>query len=85
MIVTSAVEFGHGGLEIVQRTTIGPAPPVWVKVALGELAPGLNVPVPPLTVDQVPVPEVGALPPSPAVVPPEQIVCGPPTVAVVGD
>src|SRR5215813_6520837 len=61
-----------------------PVPPVWVKVAFGVLAFGLNVPVaPPVTIDHVPVaPPAGVFPPSPAVVPNAQIVCGPPTVAV---
>jgi hypothetical protein len=36
VIVTSADEsVVHGGFEIVHRNTIGPVPPVWVKVALG--------------------------------------------------
>ena len=34
VIVTSAVEAVQGELAIVHRTTIGPAPPVWVKVAV---------------------------------------------------
>src|SRR6266446_2185112 len=84
VIVTSAVEAVHGELEIVQRTTIGPVPLVCVKVAFGVVAPGLNVPPPPLITDQPPVPDDGVLPPKPAVVPEAQIVCGPPTVAVVG-
>ena len=50
------------------------------------LASGLNVPVAPIvTIDQAPVPLVGVLPPSVAVVPLAQIVCGvPETAAVVG-
>jgi hypothetical protein len=84
VIVTSAVESGHGALEIVHLTTIGPDPPVCVNVAFGVPAFGLNVPVPPLTTDQLPVPIAGELPPSPEVVPLVQIVCGPPAVAVVG-
>ena len=84
MIVTSAEEGAHGELEIDQRTTIGPVPLVCVKVAFGVVAPGLNVPPPPLTTDQAPVPDVGELPPKPAVVPEGQIACGTPTVAVVG-
>src|SRR5436189_288300 len=79
-----AGESAQGGLEMVQRRTTGPAPVAWVKVALGVEAPGLNVPVPPLTTDHVPVPEEGVLPPSPAEVPRSQMVCGPPAVAAVG-
>ena len=55
-----------------------------MNVALGVLMLGLNEPVPPLTTVHVPVPLVGPLPPSPAVVPPEHIVWLPPTLAVVG-
>jgi hypothetical protein len=55
-----------------------------VKVAFGVVALGANVPAPPLTTDHAPVPVVGALPPKPVVVPEAQIVCDPPTVAVVG-
>jgi len=85
VIVTSAVEAVHGALLIVQRSVIGPVPPVCVNVAVGVEALGENVPVtPPVTIDHPPVPEVGVLPPSPAVVPFTQIVCGPPAVAVVG-
>ena len=88
VIVTSVVESGvHGGLEIVQRSTQMPSPPpVCVKVAFGVFASGLNVPVnPPVTIDQVPVPLVGALPPSAEVVPFRQMVCVDGlTVAVVG-
>ena len=83
VIVTSAVDAVQGALEIVQRNSIGPAPLVCVKVAFGELA-LLKVPVPPLTTDHMPVPTLGVLPPKPVVVPSAQIVCGPPTVAVVG-
>ena len=83
VMVTSSVDGVQEPLEIVQRTTTGPAPPVCVKVAFGELA-LLNVPVPPLTTDHIPVPLVGMLPPKPVVTPKAQIVCGPPTVAVVG-
>src|SRR5436189_247106 len=83
VIVTVAEDAVHGEFEIVQRSTTGPAPPVCVKVEL-PLAALLNVPVPPLSIDHAPVPTVGVLPPSPAVVPSAQIVCGPPTVAVVG-
>jgi len=55
-----------------------------VKVAPGVVALGLNVPTtPPVTIDHVPVaPPDGVFPPSEAVVPPWQIVCAPPTVAV---
>src|SRR5437763_15370706 len=82
VIVTSAVAFEQGAFDTVQRNTIGPVPPVWVKVALGAVALE-KVPVPPLMTDHMPVaPPDGVLPPSPAVVPPAQIVCGPPAVAV---
>jgi len=75
VIDTSAVESVHGGFEIVQRSVIGPAPPVCVNVALGSVLPVLTVSVtPPVAIDQLPVPTAGALPPSPAVVPFEQIV-----------
>src|ERR1051326_7323708 len=84
VIVTSAVEAVHGELAIVQRTTTGPLPLVCVKVAFAVVAFGLKVPAPPLTTDQLPVPVVGVLPPRPVVVPKAQIVCAPPTVAVVG-
>jgi hypothetical protein len=74
-IVTSACDDGHGALEIVHRRVIRPLPAVWVHVALGVDAFGLNVPVAPgVTIDHMPVPEVGVLPPSPAVVPPGTIV-----------
>ena len=73
-IVTSAVDAVHGALLIVQRTRTGPTPVVWVKVAFAVLASGLNVPVPPLTTDQLPVPIVGVLPAKPVVVPSAQIV-----------
>ena len=83
VIVTSAVEGVHGALLMVQRTTTGPVPPVCVKVAFGVFALE-KVPVPPLITDHAPVPVVGVFPPRPAVVPIAQIVCAPPTVAVVG-
>jgi hypothetical protein len=83
VIVTLAIEVRQTPLEIVQRSTTGPVPVVCVKVALGVVAFGLNVPVPPLTTDHMPVPVVGVLPPKPLVVPSAQIVCGPPAVAVV--
>ena len=83
VIVTLAIEAGHGGLEIVHCRPIGPVPAVCVKVALGSVALE-NVPAPPDATDHIPVPDVGALPPSPVVVPSAQIVCGPPAVAVVG-
>ena len=84
-MVTSACEDGHGGLEIVHLTTIVPGPLVGVNVAFGVEAFGLNVPVAPaVTIDHAPVPLVGVLPPSPVVVLPLQMVCAPPTVAVVG-
>lgn len=83
LIVTSAVLDAQGPLLIVQRSTTEPVPPVCVKVEepLVEL---LKVPVPPLTMLHWPVPEPGVLPPNAAVVLPVQIVCVPPTVAVVG-
>lgn len=83
LMVTSAVLAVHGLLLIVHRNTTGPVPPVCVKVEepLVEL---LKVPVPPLTTLHWPVPEPGVLPPNAAVVLPLQIVCVPPTVAVVG-
>jgi len=55
-----------------------------VNVAFAVVAFGLNVPAPPLCTVHIPVPELGALPPRPAVVLKAQIVCGPPTVAGVG-
>ena len=83
VMITSANESAQGGLEIVHLRVIVPAPLVGVNVAFGVLAFGLNVPVaPPVTIVHVPVPEDGVLPPSPAVVLPAQIVCGPPAVAV---
>jgi hypothetical protein len=82
--VTFAAEGAQGGFEIVQARTIGPAPPVCVKVAFGVVAFGENVPVPPLTTDHVPVPVVGVFPPRGWAAPRLQIVWGPPTVAVVG-
>jgi hypothetical protein len=72
------------GLVIVHRTVTGPVPVACVKVAVGEVAPGLNVPVPPETTDHAPVPKTGVLPPRLVVVPPVQIDWAPPTVAVVG-
>lgn len=83
VMLVLAVEAVHGALLIVHRTTTGPAPPVCVNVALGEVALE-KVPVPPLTTLQAPVPTVGMLPPSPEVVPFKQMVCGPPVVATVG-
>lgn len=73
----------HGALLMVHRRRIGPAPPVCVNVEFGD--PALeNVPVPPLTTLHEPVPTDGVLAPSALVVPPVQVVCGPPVVAVVG-
>src|SRR5439155_17127736 len=82
-MTTSADDGAHGAFAMVQRSVIGPVPLVCVNVALGaaELE---NVPVPPPTIDQLPVPTVGALPPRPAVVPLAQMVCGPPAEAGVG-
>ena len=73
VIVTSAVDAVHGALLIVQRRITGPAPPVCVKVEPGKAALE-KVPVPPLTMLQVPVPFVGVLPPRPFVVPFAQMV-----------
>ena len=73
----------QGAFETVHRSVIGPAPPVCVNVAFAVVAFGVNVPVtPPVTMDHVPVPPVGVVPPRPAVVPRAQIVCGPPAPAV---
>ena len=83
VMVTFAVEAVQGALLIVHRTITGPAPPVCVKVDPGKAALE-KVPVPPLTMLQAPVPTDGVLPPSPRVVPFVQMVCAPPTVAVVG-
>lgn len=83
VMVALAIDTAQGAWLIVQRTTTGPAPPVCVNVAFGEVAVE-KVPVPPLTTLQAPVPTVGALPPRPEVVPFTQMVCGPPVVAVVG-
>ena len=81
---TSAVAAVHGAFDTVQRKVITPVPVKCVNVAFGVVAVGLKVPVaPPVTIDHIPVaPPAGVLPPSPAVVPNAQIVCGPPTVAV---
>ena len=68
VIVTSAVALVHGAFDTVHLNTIGPVPLVWVKVAPGVVAFGLNVPAPPLCTVHMPVPLVGVLPPSPAVV-----------------
>ena len=84
VMVTLAVEAVQGALLIVHRTITGPAPPVCVKVAFAVVVFGLKVPVPPLTMLQAPVPTDGVFPPSPRVVPFVQMVCAPPTVAVVG-
>ena len=85
MIITSAVESGvQGGFEIVHLNTTGPVPVACVNVAPGVAVLGLNVPVPPLTMDHVPVPFAGVLPPNPVVVPSVQIVWLLPTVAVAG-
>ncbi len=81
--VTFAVAGVHEPFETVQRSVTGPVPVRCVNVALGVVALGENVPVPPLTTDHAPVaPPVGVLPPRPVVVPRAQIVWGPPTVAV---
>jgi hypothetical protein len=81
---TSAVLDVQGAVPVmVQRSTIGPAPPVWVKVLFGSFA-SLKVPVPPLTMLQVPVPRLGVLPPRLVVPVFAQISWGPPTVAAVG-
>jgi hypothetical protein len=83
VMLTLAVLAVQGLLLIVQRSTIGPVPPVCVKVDV-PLAALLKVPVPPLTTLQAPVPTDGVLPPRLVVVPFAQIVCALPTVAVVG-
>lgn len=83
LMLTSAVLATQGLLLIVHRRTTGPVPPVCVKVEEPLLA-LLNVPVPPLTTLHWPVPVPGVLPPNEAEVPEAQIVCVPPTVAVVG-
>ena len=83
VIVTFAVEAVQGAWVIVHRRVTGPAPPVWVNVALGEEALE-NVPVPPLTTLHDPVPIEGVLPPRPFVVPFAQMVWLPPVVAVEG-
>ena len=85
VIVNSANESAHGGLETVHLNIIGPVPLVCVKVAFGLLAFGLNVPVPPLCTVQLPVPLAVVLPPNETVVPSAQMVWFDPTVAVVGD
>ena len=83
VMVALAVEAVQGAWLMVQRTITGPAPPVCVNVALGEVVLE-KVPVPPLTTLHAPVPTVGVLPPSPEVVPFTQMVCGSPVVAAVG-
>ena len=86
VITTSAVASVHGALDTVHRrvAVLPIAPLVWVNVAPGVVALGLNVPATPaVTIDHVPVAgAVGVLPPRLAVVPRAQIVCGPPAVAV---
>ncbi len=67
---------------MVQRSMTGPAPLACVKVAVGVVASGLKEPLPPLTMNQLAVPELGGFPPRGPVVPPLQMVCGGPTVAV---
>jgi len=78
VIAISAVASVHGGFETVHRSVIVlPIPPlVWVNVAPGVFAFGLNVPVtPPVTIVHVPVaPPEGVLPPRDAVVPNAQMV-----------
>ena len=71
----------QGVFEKVQRKTYTPEA-VAVKVEDGEAA-SEKVPVPPLTIDQAPVPIAGVFPPKAVEVKP-QIVCAVPTVAVVG-
>lgn len=83
VIVTLAVDAVQGALLMVHRTRIGPVPPVCVNVAFG-VAALEKVPVPPLTTLHAPVPTVAVLPPKPVVVPFTQMVCAPPTDAVVG-
>jgi len=73
--VTSANESGHGGFEIVHRSLTWPLPVRCVHVAFGVEAFGLKVPVnPAVAMVHIPVPEVGVLPPSGAVVPPGEMV-----------
>lgn len=55
-----------------------------MNVAFPVVGSGVKMPSPPLTTVHWPVPFVGVLPPSPAVVPPVQIVCGVPVMAVDG-
>ena len=83
VMVASPVDGVQGALLMVQRTMTGPAPPVCVKVAFGEVA-FEKVPVPPLTTLHAPVPMSGVLPPSPLVVPFAQMVWPVPTVAAEG-
>ena len=66
MIFTSSVELGQLPPAIVQRNVFSPADKL-LTVVVGSLALA-NVPLPEIT-DQVPVPEVGALAASVAVVP----------------
>lgn len=83
-IVTVADDGAQGELEIVHRTITGPLPPVCWNIAFGVELFGRNIPVPPLSMLQLPVPISGVLPPNPTVVLPAQMVCGPPAVAMVG-
>jgi hypothetical protein len=70
----------HVPLEIVQlKTYVLPAVPVKVDVPLDGVP---NVPAPPLTMAQAPVPTVGVLPARVTLLP--QTVCGAPAAAVVG-
>jgi hypothetical protein len=82
-MLTLAVLAVQAPLLIVQRTTTGPVPLVCVNVEV-PLALLLKVPAPPLTTLHAPVPTEGVLPPRLVLVPLAQIVCAPPTVAVVG-
>jgi hypothetical protein len=77
---TSAAEEPHVPLMIVQRSTIGPTPPVCVNVANHDEALEKD-PVPPLTTLHVPLLGVAL---NWFVVPNGQMVCGPPTLAGAG-
>lgn len=83
VMLTSAVLAVQGLLLMVQRNAVT-VPEVCVNVAPGVVALGLKVPAPPPMMLHAPVPTLGVLPPKATVVPPVQIVCAPPTVAVVG-
>ena len=84
-MVTLEVEAVHGELLIAHRKTYEPAPPAGVNVAVG-FDVLLNCAVDvlgPLTIDQSPVPVVGAFAPS-ILAPPTQIDWALPALAIVG-